>query len=78
MSEEEKKLQIDEILDKLSRRKSATLLQCMRECQLKKVEHPFITREEYIDKILNYIKDLQQKVEKLEKENKELKEKNEN
>ena len=61
--------EIDEILDKLSNRKSETLIQGLRECQLKDIEHPFITKEEYIDKILNYIKDLQQKVEQLENEN---------
>lgn len=63
--------EIDEILDKLSNRKSETLIQGLRECQLKDIEHPFITKEEYIDKILNYIKDLQQKVEQLENIRKE-------
>ncbi len=64
MSEE-----INEILNKLSNRKQETLLQGIRECQLKNIEHVFITREEYIDKVLNYINDLQQ-------ENNQLKENN--
>ena len=63
MSEEMK-----EIVDKLSNRKQETLIQVLRECQLKDIEHPFITKEEYIDKLLNYITSLQQKVEQLEKE----------
>ena len=67
MSEE-----IKEIVDKLSNRKQETLIQGLRECQLKDIEHPFITKEEYINKLLNYITSLQQKVEQLEKENKEL------
>lgn len=52
--------EIKEILDKLSNRKQETLIQGLRECQLKDIEHPFITREEYIDKILDYITNLQQ------------------
>ena len=67
MSEEMK-----EIVDKLSNRKQETLIQVLRECQLKDIEHPFITKEEYIDKLLNCITSLQKKVEQLEKENKEL------
>ena len=57
MSEE-----IKEILDKLSNRKQETLIQGLRECQLKDIEHPFITKEEYIDKILDYITKLQEKL----------------
>lgn len=53
------KEEIKEILDKLSNRKQETLLQGLRECQLKNIKHVFITREEYIDKILNYIKYLE-------------------
>lgn len=52
--------EIKEILDKFSNRKKETLIQGLRECQLKDIEHPFITREEYIDKILDYITNLQQ------------------
>ena len=59
MSEE-----IKEILDKLSNRKQESLIQGLRECQLKDIEHPFITKEEYIDKTLDYITNLQQKYEK--------------
>ena len=66
MSEE-----IKEIVDKLSNRKQETLIQGLRECQLKDIEHPFITKEEYIDKLLNYITSLQQKVEQLENMRKE-------
>lgn len=58
------KEEITEILDKLSNRKQETLLQGLRECQLKNIEHVFITREEYIDKVLNYINDLQQQNQK--------------
>lgn len=58
------KEEITEILDKLSNRKQETLLQGLRECQLKNIEHVFITREEYIDKVLNYINDLQQENQK--------------
>ena len=60
--------EIKEILDKLSNRKQETLLQGLRECQLKNIQHVFITREEYIDKVLNYIKEI-------EKENARLKDK---
>ena len=35
---------------------------------IKNIEHVFITREEYIDKVLNYINDLQQENDKLKKE----------
>lgn len=66
MSEE-----IKEIVDKLSNRKQETLIQGLRECQLKDIERPFITKEEYIDKLLNYITFLQQKVEQLENIRKE-------
>lgn len=59
------KEEIQEILNKLSNRKQETLLQGLRECQLKNIEHPFITKEEYIDKILNYIEDLQQRIDKV-------------
>lgn len=52
--------EIKEILSKLLNRKQETLLQGLRECQLKNIEHPFITKEEYIDKTLNYINTLQQ------------------
>lgn len=54
--------EIKEILDKLSNRKQETLLQALRDCQLKNIEHPFITREEYIDKILDYITNLQNEI----------------
>lgn len=54
--------EIQKIINKLSNRKQETLLQGLRECQLKNIEHVFITREEYIDKILNYINDLQQEL----------------
>lgn len=71
MSEE-----IQEILNKLSNRKQETLLQGLRECQLKNIEHPFITKEEYIDKTLDYINNLQQENQRLkeviEKANNEL------
>lgn len=60
--------EIREILDKLSNRKQETLIMGLRQCQLKNIEHPFITKEEYIDKILDYITNLQQ-------ENHELKSK---
>lgn len=60
--------EIKEILDKLSNRKQETLIQGLRECQLKDIEHPFITREEYIDKILDYITNIQQENERLKKE----------
>lgn len=77
MNEEE----ITEILDKLLNRKQETLLQGLRECQLKNIEHVFITRKEYIDKVLNYLNDLQQanqelkkQLEELEKENQKYKE----
>lgn len=56
------KEEIQEILNKLSNRKQETLLQGLRECQLKNIEHVFITKEEYIDKVLNYIEDLQQRI----------------
>jgi len=62
--------EIKEILDKLSNRKQETLMQGIRECQQKDIEHPFITKEEYIDKILDYITTLQE-------ENKQLKVKSE-
>ena len=64
MNEEE----ITEILDKLLNRKQETLLQGLRECQLKNIEHVFITREEYIDKVLNYLNDLQQENQELKKQ----------
>ena len=50
---------IKEILDKLKNRKEVTLLAGLRECQLKNIEHVFITKEEYIDKVLDYITNLQ-------------------
>ena len=56
--------EIREILNKLSNRKQETLLQGLRECQLKNIDHPFITKEEYIDKILIYIEDLQERIDK--------------
>lgn len=46
---------IKEILDKLSNRKPETLITGLRQCQLKNIEHPFITKEEYIDEVLNFI-----------------------
>ena len=46
---------IKEILDKLSNRKQETLIMGLRQCQLKNIEHPFITKEEYIDEVLNFI-----------------------
>lgn len=61
--------EIKEILDKLSNRKQETLIQGLRECQLKDIEHPFITKEEYIDKILDYITNLQERCEYLERSN---------
>ena len=64
--------EIKEILDKLSNRKQETLLQGIRECQLKDIEHPFITKEEYIDKVLDYITTLQKENEQLKKRNKEI------
>lgn len=49
-------LDINEILAKLSNRNKETLIASLRECQLKNIKHPFITREEYIDEVLNFIK----------------------
>lgn len=49
------KEEIKEILDKLSNRKQETLIMGLRQCQLKNIEHPFITKEEYIDEVLNFI-----------------------
>ncbi len=72
MNEEE----ITEILDKLLNRKQETLLQGLRECQLKNIEHVFITREEYIDKVLNYLNDLQQENQELKKQLEELEKEN--
>lgn len=57
--------EIKEILDKLSNRKQETLMQGIRECQQKDIEHPFITKEEYIDKILDYITTLQEENDRL-------------
>lgn len=70
------KKEITEILDKLLNRKQETLLQGLRECQLKNIEHVFITREEYIDKILNYLNDLQQENQELKKQLEELEKQN--
>lgn len=67
--------EIKEILDKLSNRKQETLIQGLRECQLKDIEHPFITKEEYIDKILDYIinlRTIEQQYSALLSENAEL------
>lgn len=72
MNEEE----ITEILDKLLNRKQETLLQGLRECQLKNIEHVFITRKEYIDKVLNYLNDLQQANQELKKQLEELEKEN--
>ena len=57
--------EIKEILKKLSNRKQETLIQGLRECRLKNIEHPFITKEEYIDKVLDYITTLQEENENL-------------
>ena len=46
---------IEEVIDKLSNRKKETLITGLRQCQLKNIEHPFITKEEYIDEVLNFI-----------------------
>ena len=54
--------EIKEILDKLKNRKEETLIAGLRECQLKNIEHVFITKEEYIDKVLDYITNLQQEL----------------
>lgn len=68
--------EIREILDKLSNRKQETLIMELRQCQLKNIEHPFITKEEYIDKILDYITNLQQIEQEHKKINGELREEN--
>ena len=68
--------EITEILDKLLNRKQETLLQGLRECQLKNIEHVFITRKEYIDKVLNYLNDLQQANQELKKQLEELEKQN--
>ena len=60
--------EIKEILDKFSNRKQGTLLQAIRELKEQDVKHACVTTEENINKLLNYITNLQN-------ENQSLKEK---
>lgn len=57
--------EIKEILDKFSNRKQVTLLQAIRELKEQDVKHACVTTEENINKLLNYITNLQKENEKL-------------